>query len=275
MSDGSCGVHEVSKLGSDERYEKLMAALEAQQKIIEVLKSQKTEGLKPGGKITTKNRTSKRPESKNVAPVIDEEAQEKMDEAIDDEINRRPQGHPEKPQSKKSGVSQDASGRGGRPNQQKKVEAPTQDKILDHRTKEDGSVECHVVTLDGGKEWVSRERAYSLWFEEFENYVKDWNKVHKKKEEKLTNKKGWKPPEEKHATEVVELIRVVRDTTVVLVDGVETRVDGQWMHVIYQNGYACWSKVEAVHEEYGTLFDKFMEDGGWTWDETKKEVVKN
>ena len=135
---------------------------------------------------------------------------------------------------------------------------------------EDGTVECYVVMLDGGKAWMSRDRTYSLWFEEIVKYVKDWNKSHKG-EEKL--KVGWKAASDRNAKSVVEIPRITRDTTEETVDGVRSMVDGQWAHVIYDNGYACWAKVAVVHDEYGDVFTKFMEDAGMAWDETIQEAV--
>jgi hypothetical protein len=155
------------------------------------------------------------------------------------------------------------------------VHIPSQNKILEHRVNEDGSIECHVVTFNGGKMWLSRERTYSMWFEEIELYVKDWNKTHTKKEQ-LGKNKGWKAALESRAKEVVEICRVVRDTTPEVNDqGIESMVDGQWVHCIYDNGFACWSKVAAVYEEYTTLFENFMNTKKMKWNEMKQEACSD
>jgi hypothetical protein len=274
MSDASCGVPIKSKMEVDDVVSKLQALVQQQQQQIEVL-------------MKKKGPTKKTATAKN-------ESEEKEEE--DDDILSMPQGRPKNtsrpalskqsrdeggasPPKKKKRNSPDGTAAKRKLNQDDKPDAtapvpkePSQDKILEHRVKEDGTVECYVVMFDGGKAWLSRERTYSLWFEEIEKYVNDWNESHKGKE-KL--KKGWRAASESRAKIVVEVARITRDTTEETVDGVTKMVEGQWAHVIYENGYACWSKVAAVHDEWGDLFAKFMEDAGMTWDETLQEAVKN
>lgn len=141
------------------------------------------------------------------------------------------------------------------------AEVPSQDRIKEHRVNDDGTIDCHVVMFNGEEEWVSRQRAYSLFFDEMPIYIEAYNKTNKKG--KLLKKGGWIPPDDKRAHTVVEVVRFL------------TKPDepGQFVHCVFDNGHAVHALVTVVRDEFEDVLKKFVQSSGMEWDETRNEYV--